>query len=48
MTDKDTTIFEVDEDQYTQFESILNTDSSQFHLPDDSIFGTYFELDNDV
>ena len=48
MDDTETTIFEVDEDQYTQFESILNSDNPRFHLPDDSIFGTYFELDNDA
>lgn len=48
MNDTETTIFKVDEDQYTQFVSILNTDNLRFHLPDDSIFGTYFELDTDV
>lgn len=48
MDDTETTIFEVDEEQYTEFESILSTDNPRFHLPDDSIFGTYFDPDNDV
>lgn len=48
MDDTETTIFEVDEDQYTQFVSILSTDNPRFHLPDDSVFGTIFELDNDA
>ena len=48
MDDTETTIFEVDEDQYTQFVSTLNSDNPPIHIPDDSIFGTIFELDSDV